>query len=90
MLNVKVGTFVYPVFQVYISYTFDNLIGDTGGVIGLWIGAGILSLVHILVFFFKRCLAAKFKSSKKERKCMETHFLPKSDQGLQEVFCTKL
>lgn len=48
------GSLVYPKFEEYVSYTFQNLMGDLGGTIGLWMGASFLSIIHVLIFFAKR------------------------------------
>ncbi len=46
---------VYPKFEEYVSYTLQNMMGDLGGTIGLWMGASFLSIIHVIVFFAKRC-----------------------------------
>ena len=32
----------------------QNLVGDIGGTLGFWIGASVISLIHVFLFFLCR------------------------------------
>lgn len=55
----------YMSFTEVSTYSFDAMIGNIGGILGLWLGASIMSFIQILVFLFTWCFARQLNKRQK-------------------------
>lgn len=44
-LELRIGSFAYPVFEEQRAWTVYELLGDIGGMCSLWLGVSFLSLI---------------------------------------------
>lgn len=54
----------FELFQFYESVTINTVVSNLGGQLGLWLGASVISLIHLctcLPFCLATCMKSKTK-----------------------------
>lgn len=51
----QVANFGIQTFEEVLTYSFETMVSNVGGQLGLWIGASIMTLVQLVIFCVRMC-----------------------------------
>ena len=58
---------LYPIFEERWEITWQNFLGDFGGVVGLWLGASFLTFIDLFVYLTQLHRKKKAKQKNNEK-----------------------
>lgn len=71
--------FLFQQQQYYVAYKLQNLVADFGGLLGLFIGCSLITIVEIFNLMIVPCLRIREKNhTLNERRIVEVEPLPQS------------